>query len=213
MSPSTLIRRILMAAAALLPAAVTAQAAPATSPAPATAVRINGAALDDAGTRTLRQLETVIGPVAPGDYWYDARTGAAGAWGGPLVVFLPPGLPLGPALPAAASGGGQGQLTGVFVNGRELHPVDVQRLLPVVAVQRGRYWWDAQGNVGAENGAWLFNIWWLVQQRAQAEGKPFYHRTDLARGKSTYVGKGCAAVSGRLRASDHDTSYSYYVGC
>lgn len=202
-----------VAAALLLPAAAALAADATANPAQARPIRINGQAPDAAAQQALARLEAQTGPIAAGDYWYDPRSGAAGAWGGPVAVFLAPQLPLGPALPAQASGGGDGRQTGVFVNGRELHPVDVQRLLPLLPVQRGRYWWDAMGNVGAENGPWLFNVWQLAQQRAAAEGKPFHHRTDLQQGKSTYVGRGCASVSSRLRASDHDSSYTYYVGC
>ena len=91
-------------------------------------VQINGRPLDEAQARTLAALEQRIGPVPPGAYWYDVRTGAAGRWGGPVAAFLPPGLPLAGPLPADASGGGQGRLTAVFINGRELHPSDVMAL-------------------------------------------------------------------------------------
>ncbi|MBL8306079.1 MAG: hypothetical protein JNM33_05250, partial [Rubrivivax sp.] len=72
---------------------------------------INGRALDEAQRHALVELEQRIGAVAPGDYWYDVFTGAAGRWGGPAAVFLPPGLPLAGPLPAEASGGGSGRLT------------------------------------------------------------------------------------------------------
>ena len=89
-------------------------------------IEFNGAPLNAAGWQTLRQIETHIGPVPPGRYWYDPMSGGAGVWGGPAAAYLGPGLTLGGRLPAAASGGGDGRLTGVFVNGRELHPIDVQ---------------------------------------------------------------------------------------
>ena len=93
-----------------------------------------------------------------GHYWYDAASGAAGVWGGPAAAYLGPGLSLGCTLPATASGGGDGRVTGVFVNGRELHPLDVAGLRRLVPVWPGRYWWDAAGNVGAEGGLVLFNF-------------------------------------------------------
>ena len=84
----------------------------------------------------------------------------------------------------------------------------LSRLGPVIP---GRYWWDGAGNVGREGGPALFNFYTVLAQK-QAAGD-FYHRADASRGKSTYVGKGCAAVHGRLRSSDESSGYSYYVGC
>lgn len=49
-------------------------------------------------------------------------------------------------------------------------------------------------------------------QQQGGAGKSYY-RSNASRGESTYVGKGCAAVHGRLRSSDEGSSYSYYVGC
>lgn len=182
-------------------------------PAPgARAVEFNGRTLDASGKQVLRQLETVVGPVPDGRYWYDPMSGAAGVWGGPAAAYLGPGLTLGGPLPAAASGGGSGRLTGVFINGRELHPMDVAGLSRVGQVVPGRYWWDAAGNVGLEGRPMLFNFYFVLAQQRGGDGN-FYHRSDASRGKSTYVGKGCAAVHGRLRASDEGSGYSYYVGC
>jgi hypothetical protein len=53
--------------------------------------------------------------------------------------------------------------TGVVINGRELHQLDVavlQRLGPFLP---GRYWMDALGNFGFEGGPILGNVWVLVQ--------------------------------------------------
>ena len=180
--------------------------------APARAIEFNGAPLNAAGWQTLRQIETHIGEVPAGRYWYDAASGGAGVWGGPAAAYLGPGLALGGALPAAASGGGSGRVTGVFVNGRELHMIDVQGLSTVLPVQRGRYWWDAAGNVGLEGGPMLFNFYWVLQRQRDAAGGSTY-RMGLRSGESTYVGKGCVAVHGRLRASDEGSDYSYYGGC
>src|SRR2546427_9525815 len=60
----------------------------------------------------------------PGRYWYDAVSGAWGFEGGPTMGWVAAGLKLGGPLRADASGGG----TGVFINGRELHPLDVWAL-------------------------------------------------------------------------------------
>lgn len=177
-------------------------------------VQINGRPLDEAQRKTLAALEQRIGPVPPGAYWYDVRTGVAGRWGGPVAVFLPPGLPLAGPLPAEASGGGNGRLTAVFINGRELHPADVMALRQYGPVIQGRYNWDAQGNVSTETGLWLFNFYAVLQaQQRSGGGGGTYHRSDPSRGESTTVTSGCAAVSGRLRSSDSSSGYSYYVGC
>lgn len=202
----------------LIPFAMTlpeAAAQPATPGSPrARAIEFNGRPLDAQGLAVLQQIEARLGPVPDGRYWYDAASGGAGPWGGPAMAYLGPGLPLGGPLPAQASGGGQGRLTGVFINGRELHPLDVQGLATLGPVIPGRYWWDAAGNVGVEHGPALFNFYAVLAQRqAAARGGGFYHRSDASRGQSTYVGKGCAAVHGRLRASDEGSSYSYYAGC
>ncbi len=172
-------------------------------------VTINARPLDANGQAALRQLHAQTGPVPPGAYWYDAMTGAAGAWGGPVAVVLPAGLPLGGPLPAQASGGGNGRLTGVFINGRELHPFDVQRLQTLGPVWPGRYRWDAAGNIATEAGQWLFNFNTVVAQR----GSNPYYRSDVTKGQSVFVGKKCTAVHGRLSPGDSNSSYSYYVGC
>jgi len=178
-------------------------------------VQINGRALDDAQRRTLAALEQRIGPVPPGTYWYDVRTGAAGRWGGPVAAFLPPGLPLAGPLPADASGGGNGHLTAVFVNGRELHPSDVAALREYGPVYPGRYSWDTNGNVSLEGGMYLFNFYAVLNARNSRSGGGggTYYRSDITRGESTTVTRGCAAVSGRLSSSDTSSGYSYYVGC
>ncbi len=92
--------------------------------------------------------------IAPGEYWYDARTGLWGMAGGPAVGLLMPGEAVGGALQANASGGG----TQVFINGRELHVEDVRNLDKLFAAfgtrtLPGRYWSDANGNFGREGEA------------------------------------------------------------
>lgn len=176
----------------------------------ARAIEFNGRPLDARGLQALSRIEALIGPVPDGRYWYDPASGGAGLWGGPAAAYLGPGLPLGGPMPANASGGGQGRLTSVFVNGRELHPLDVQGLSRYGPVLPGRYWWDGAGNVGREGGPGLFNFFAVVARKQAADDA--YYRPGTG-GRSTYVGKGCAAVHGRLRSSDESSSYSYYVGC
>lgn len=81
--------------------------------------------------------------------------------GGHTRGFTLAGLPLGGKLPANISGGG----TGVFINGRELHPLDVQALQSLVGqLLPGRYWLDAQGYAGYEGGPAIANLQQLAQQ-------------------------------------------------
>jgi hypothetical protein len=166
-------------------------------------ITINGMPASARDMATIETLERQWGIRAEdGDYWYDNTTGATGRWGGPMVSLLPAGLGLGGPLPAYASGGGNGTLTGVFVNGRELHPYDVQRLqLLVGQVVPGRWWVDAQGNFGQENGPMLGNLYALQQQRNGGGGDSYYSRDQNG---SVFVGGGCVSVS--------TSSGSYYGG-
>ena len=166
----------------------------------------------------LARLEQAWGTKVPaGDYWYDNVSGAGGLWGGPVRGVLGAGLGLGGVpVPAEASGGGNGRLTGIFINGRELHPLDVQGLTSLFGQPPwpGRWWVDGQGNFGPEGQAAMGNLVALMRQREAARGGgDSYYRSDISKGESTFVGGGCAAVHGRTSASDSDSSYSYYVGC
>jgi hypothetical protein len=155
----------------------------------------------------LARLEAAWGFVTPsGDYWYDNVSGAAGQWGGPVRGFVGA---------AEASGGGSGMLTGVFINGREIHPLDVQGLTQLFGAPPwpGRWWVDGQGNFGPEGGPVMGNLMALVQQRRAASGGDSYYSKDPNNHSSAFVGSGCAAVTGRTRISDESSEYSYFVGC
>jgi len=174
-------------------------------------VRFNARELDQTGWAVLLQIEAATRSRIPdGDYWYDPLCGAAGVWGGPALAFLPAGLPLGGYVPAQASGGGDGRVSGVFVNGRELHRGDVQVLTRIygVAPQRGRYWVDAAGNAGYEGGPPLVNLIQAARQRSggSAGGGSWYQRTwgvggDMyggSDGQSTYFfdsASGCSVMN------------------
>lgn len=163
--------RVLVLAVLLLAGAAEAQRPPAKSPAATRKVRFNNRLLGASELATLERLERGVGRLDDGAYWYDPRTGASGRWGGPTLAFLPPGLALGGPLPAEASGGGQGTLTGVFVNGRELHPVDVFGLQQLIGqVWPGRWWVDAQGNYGLEGGPPLGNLMLLARAHRSSSG-------------------------------------------
>src|SRR5262245_59136906 len=113
-------------------------------------IYFNGAPATEQDLATLAMLERQWGqPVPDGEYWYDRVSGAAGQMGGPALGLLPPNLPLGGPLPANASGGGSGFVTGVFINGREIHPIDYARLQMLVgAVYPGRWTVLANGDFG-----------------------------------------------------------------
>lgn len=188
--------------------------------APASAERsitFNGKPATKKDLEVLATFERAWGVQVPsGDYWYDDTSGAAGQWGGPTRGFLGAGLGLGGgAVPANASGGGDGRTTGVFINGRELHPLDVQGLTAMLgtAPLAGQWWVDAQGNFGAKGQAALGNLLWIAAERRKGSGGNSYYRSDIGTGSSTFVGDGCTAVHGRTSPSDSSSSYSYYVGC
>lgn len=127
-------------------------------------VTVNGTVLDD---RTLQALEKGYqSRVPPGRYWYDAFSGAWGLEGGPAAGQILPGLPLGGPLRADASRG----RTGVFVNGRELHSLDVAALRRCVQVIPGRYWVRADGVGGYENAPPSFDLAALCRARGGGGG-------------------------------------------
>ena len=137
------------------------------------------------------------GRVAPGRYWYDHATGAFGIERGPTLGFVAPGLDLPGPLHADASGGGNGMLSGVFINGRELHPQDVAAFIAMLgAVMPGRYWVDAQGNFGTEGGPLLGNLFAIAAQRG-ASGSVSEHAASTCppgdgacRSRKSRVGNG-----------------------
>jgi hypothetical protein len=135
-------------------------------------ITFNGTPMDSRGWRVLQQLEALARVQLPnGDYWYDAMSGVAGRWGGPAAVMLIPGLPLGGRLQANASGGGSGRLTGIFVNGRELHPYDVRALISLYGqAWPGRWWVNGRGDFGAEGGPPIGNLRVAAMQASRRGG-------------------------------------------
>jgi hypothetical protein len=136
-------------------------------------INMNGRPVTAEALMTIAALEQRSNGYLPdGSYWYDARSGALGKMGGPTLVIIPAGLELGGPLPPYASGGGDGRLTGIFINGRELHPIDVQGLSAFIGspIYPGRYWVDGMANAGLEGGPAMWNLVWLAQQRQRAQG-------------------------------------------
>lgn len=115
-------------------------------------VFVNGVRLEDAARQSLERSYGV--PITPGRYWYDPVSGVWGREGGPGQGQIKPGLPLGGPLQRHASKG----RTGVIVNGRELHALDVAALERCLTVVPGRYWLLPNGIGGPEGQAAQFNL-------------------------------------------------------
>ena len=159
-------------------------------------VYINRVKMDPA---KLKALETAYQTkIGEGWYWYDKTCGAWGVENGPTAGFIMAGLDLPGPMPPDISGGG----TGIFINGREIHPMDQLGLQQLFGITyRGRYWLDARGNLGPEGGPALVNIVAAVQaaQRQQSGGSTThgYGSTSGARGTLAGDGQGGHMYSGR----------------
>jgi len=92
--------------------------------------------------------------IPPARYWYDRVSGAWGLEGGPAQGQVQAGMQVGGPLRADASKGN----TGVFVNGRQLHALDVAALRRCTRVIPGRYWVLASGVGGYEGAPPTFNL-------------------------------------------------------
>jgi hypothetical protein len=114
----------------------------------------------------LQSLENMVqSRIQDGKYWYDKTCGAWGVEGGPTAGFIFAGMDLPGPMPANISGGG----TGVFINGREVHPLDKQGLEQLFgAAPAGRYWLDAQGNLGPEGGMAITNVVMAIGKAARS---------------------------------------------
>jgi hypothetical protein len=115
-------------------------------------VEVNGVPLDQS---TRQALERAYGvPIQPGRYWYDNVSGVWGLEGGPGAGQIDAGLLLGGPLKRDASKG----KTGVIVNGRELHSLDVAALQRCLVVVPGSYWVLSNGIGGPEGEPAQFNL-------------------------------------------------------
>jgi hypothetical protein len=155
--------------------------APAKAPAPTgpRKVVINGVTLDEKELARVEKEYRIRIPEA--DYWYDPVLGAWGARNGPTMGFILPGLRLGGPLPADASGKG----TSIFVNGRELHPLDVMALQQVTGpIPPGRYFITAQGLAGYEGGPPLWNLLAMAGSPSGGDSNTWQSRLTGASGFS-----------------------------
>jgi hypothetical protein len=148
-------------------------------------VYINRVKLDDA---TLQALETQYRiPIQDGRFWYDATCGAWGVEGGPTAGFIYPGLNLPGPMPVDISQGG----TGIFINGREIHRLDQMALQQIFgATIPGRYWLDAQGNLGLEGGAPIANLAAAIAASKGGQAGSVTHGYGGAGGSRGTVGGG-----------------------
>jgi hypothetical protein len=118
----------------------------------ATDVVVNGVPLKESVHKSLEREYGV--PIKPGRYWYDNVSGVWGREGGPGAGQIHAGLKLGGPIRRDASKGH----TGVIVNGRELHALDVAALQRCLVVVPGSYWVLANGVGGVEGGPPQFNL-------------------------------------------------------
>ena len=146
-------------------------------------VYINRVKLSD---EKIRSYEIQYNTVIPnGRYWYDAKCGAWGKEGEPGAGLIFPGLDLPGPMPADISGG----TTGIFINGRELHVQEQLALQQLLGETRpGRYWLDAQGNLGREGQPMLLNLAQKIHQ-AQSSGT-IAHGYDRLYGPRGTLGAG-----------------------
>lgn len=107
-------------------------------------VVVNGEMLSNEELVTLHMAIGATPP--PGRYWYDALLGAWGHEGQGTAGFVGPHLPIRAPLPPNISGGLQRHVT---VNGRFLHPSEIEWLAQCTTVETGRYWlrWDGIGGI------------------------------------------------------------------
>lgn len=133
-------------------------------------IYVNGVRLD---LNTIRALEAHYNMrMQAGRYWYDKISGLWGFEGGPAMGQIMPALNIGGSLKPQASGGN----TGIFMNGRELHPLEVQYLLTLFGrVIPGRYWVNAQGLGGFEGGPPIFNL--NTRAYSSSSGQGYTRRT------------------------------------
>ncbi len=115
----------------------------------------------------LRALESAYQTrIQNGRYWYDKVCGAWGVEDGPTTGFIMAGLDLPGPMPSDISRGG----TGIFINGREIHPMDQRGLHQLFGITyQGNYWLDSQGNLGPVGGPTIVNIVYAIQAAQQQQ--------------------------------------------
>jgi len=133
---------------------------------PSTQVVVNAVPLSADSVRQLQRIYPV--PIKPGRYWYDAVSGAWGWEGEPIAGQMLPGLKLGGPLRADASRG----TSGIFINGRQITNSErayLERTCQTKTVP-GRYWVNARGVGGFENGPAWFDLSRCGQRQTSGGG-------------------------------------------
>ena len=157
---------------------------------------VNGSALSDSD---IEHMIGLYGQVYVGRYWYDKASGLYGYEGKGAAGQLHAGLPIGGPLATSASGGGNGRLTGVFINGREIHPDEYAFLQQIFGqVLPGRFWMNAQGVGGYEGGPAFFNVAQAMRAAGGSRGGDSHYMPWIGGKPGTHVGRasdGCVYVS------------------
>lgn len=170
----------------------------------ASAIIINGRPLSQTEIAAIERL--VGGRLVPGRYWYDRIAGLWGYEGGPPVGFALAGLTVGGALQADASRG----TTRVFINGRELHQLEVAYLMTLGPVLPGRYVLNAAGYVSVEGQALPFaHLPSLHMQRWGSRASS----STTAGGASIVSGGGCLYITGTNSSGVGSWGASSGPGC
>jgi hypothetical protein len=100
----------------------------------------------------------------------------------------------------------------VFINGSELHPIDVQVLVAIYGqALPGRWSVDAQGNAGPEGGPPQINLIALAQQLNPKAASTYYKR-DGKGGNAFGSGK-CRSGSIPQGSGYDKRTIDYYIGC
>lgn len=160
-------------------------------------VVVNSRKLSDMEVTDLQN--TLRFPIVDGEYWYDSKCGAWGRMGSQCLGFIPPNLNIGGRLLPQASGGG----TGVFINSRELHPLDVAAFSRVgIQCIPGRWSIDAAGNCGPEHGPVMFNVLHFIQANQMNQG--------TFRSSDGSVSGGVWSGGGSVSMKNSDGSYTSY---
>ncbi|KAG6552279.1 hypothetical protein Mapa_006132 [Marchantia paleacea] len=139
-------------------------------------VVVNGVKIRD---DCVRKAESQAGPIHPGKYWYDSRAGFWGAAGGPCLGIIPPFIEELDYPMAADCAGGS---TGITVNGRELHHMDLQKLVSrgFPSVPGMAYRVDIDGRfVELSSGAELRGLGHLAPSLKQKRGSGMYQSLSL----------------------------------
>jgi hypothetical protein len=161
------------------------------------AVIVNGAPLEARHAAALERAYRTR--LVPGRYWYDAASGLWGLEGGPSVGLIAPGLPFGRMDPRASVGRFAG-ITGVFINGREIHPDELQYLRALYGqVVRARYWLNARGIAGYEGGPPQFNVAAAQQARSSSSVRRGLFGSSGSDGQCSYYmhPNGSSVMTGR----------------